>query len=397
MPITCFFCFHPFQAENLEYRCKNQACPGFPGRPNARVDALYSEKHFTPPTMMGNFFKPAAKGGLFRRGPATTCNLCGQESHFPLCPLCHYELPYDITQMEQHIIAIVGGRNTGKSHYIATLIYSLKREVGRNIGISVDMIGDDTRQYWNDIFYNRLYRERRLLDQTDSATAAAAPVKTPLIFRLTFGSQGNARNTRAVNLVCFDTAGEDMTSITTMSQQNLYITEAEGLVFLLDPLQIPEVRHDPRLAQARLPEELPQADPERVIERLLELFGMQRKLGRNPVPTHVAFTLSKIDVLAPILERDSPLHRSGQHLGGLDEADIESVNTDLSGQLEQWIGSGFSQTVKNRFASSHYFGVSALGAQPNPDRTLNTINTLRVEDPFLWILYKLNMIPARKR
>ena len=58
------------------------------------------------------------------------CDVCKQESTTRLCPNCHFELPYDIGQTDQRIIAIIGGRDTGKTHYIASLIMRLKYEVG---------------------------------------------------------------------------------------------------------------------------------------------------------------------------------------------------------------------------------------------------------------------------
>jgi GTPase SAR1 family protein len=395
--ITCLFCFQDFPAQNLHFRCKNPNCRGNQATSGAaELDTTFAEYRKLPPSPMGHSFLSGG-GGLFGRSASSAkCNLCSQESYYPLCPKCHFELPHDITQIEQHIIAIIGGRGTGKSHYIAALVNSLQREVGANFKIAVQMIGDETRKRWKDGYYTSLYEQNRELNQTDSATVAGSKVKEPMIFRLTFMEEGSKKNKRAINLVCFDTAGEDMAAGDIMDQQTLYISHAVGLVFLLDPLQMRAVRAKGGLDQWTLQKNQITSDPEEIIGRLCELFSKKKQLVKDQVPIHVAFALSKIDALYPLMEPDSALHHSGHHFGELNLGDVLTVDSELKDLLADWISPGFCTTITSRFASSRYFGVSALGATPAPDGSIKP-NSLRVEDPFLWILYQLGMIKAKKR
>lgn len=392
--ITCLFCFNSFPAQNLHFRCKNPRCKGI------APDPIYANFRGMSPTLAGHVIIPN-KGSFLSRFQAPTsakCEVdgCRYESHDPLCPLCHFELPYDITQVEQHVIAIIGGRGTGKTHYIATLMNELRHDVGRNFRVAVQMVGEDTRQRWNQDFYKPLYVDKKVLQATQAG--ATASVKIPLIFRLTFIEEGSNKNKRAINLTFFDTAGEDMASLNTMSIETKYITRAEGIIFLLDPLQIDRVRTDQRIDQSILPPADSSANPEYIIERLRELFERQTGISaRDKISANVAFALSKVDALAPLLEPDSALRESGGHFGEFNLDDAQSVSTEIRNLLEDWISSSFCNAIEGQFASYNYFGLSALGEPPTLDQRVRSIAPLRVEDPLLWMLYKFGLIKAKKR
>ena len=64
-------------------------------------------------------------------------------------------------------------------------------------------------------------------------------MREPLVSRL------HARARHALsNLVFFDAAGEDLERSTILEREARYITQSDGLVLLVDPLQIPAVRDD---------------------------------------------------------------------------------------------------------------------------------------------------------
>jgi GTPase SAR1 family protein len=320
------------------------------------------------------------------------CGACHTISRTRLCPACHFELPHDVGQIDQRIIAIIGGRATGKTHYIASLITRLQHEVGRNFDLSVRLLGDDTQERWERDFYTPLFVQKTVL-QPNRPAEIDPQVKTPLIFRLTFNHKGSKR---ALNLSFFDTAGEDMTSLTTMSLQNRYIIHADGIIFLLDPLQVTSIRR--QLAQTNLPPVDPKASPEYIVGRLRDLFEREFNLrATQKVPIPIAFTLSKVDTLFPLLEPGSELHHPGEHYGYLDYDDVQSVHTEISNYLLTWISPNFCHIIANSFARFGFFGVSSLGEQPDTNNHLTNVSPLRVEDPFLWILSQLGLIKGMKR
>jgi hypothetical protein len=308
------------------------------------------------------------------------CTVCKKETRTRLCPICHYELSHDVGQVDHRIVAIIGGSNTGKSHYIAALINRLQHEVGRNFEFSVSMIGDSTRERWMNDFYRPLFENKTVLGGTLSATLDLR-VRIPLIFRLTLR---DGHRIRALNISFFDTAGEDMANLKLdlLSVEARYICHADGIVVLLDPLQLEVIRH--QLPNANLPRPDPMARPGFIVERLRELFEQYYQLpGAKKVKTPIAFTFSKADTLKPILPPDSALLRSAEHFGTLDLQDIQSVSTEIGNYMQTWISPGFYQDVELKFAKYCFFGVSSLGRQPDTSNHLADVNPRRVEDPFL--------------
>lgn len=387
--ILCPFCFTGFPASEVRFRCINPSCTG------STPDQLFGRLRGGGAPVMGHVITPP-KASLLRamRLPdVAVCDVCQVESHHRLCAECHFDLPHDVGQIDQRIIAIIGGRNTGKSHYIVTLVNRLKNEVGANFNFSVHMIGEDTRHRWRDDFYGPLYEQHTVLQATRPG-AVDARVKAPLIFRLTLeGTFGK----RAINLSFFDTAGEDMKSVDNLSVQARYISRADGIIFLLDPLQIESVRQ--QLSGADLPVPDRDSAPDEIVERLVELFETQLHLGqRDHIKTPVAFTLSKIDALFPILDPSSALRRAGggEHFGALDLRDVNSVSGEMRDYLSAWMGAGFCSVIEKHFTSYNYFAVSSLGEPPGANQRLRTVAPFRVEDPFLWILCQLNLVKATK-
>jgi hypothetical protein len=386
--IICSFCFTSFSAPKMVFRCLNPRCSG------RAEDLVYARaRGGQASAAMGCVVKPS-KGLLSVGVPSITeCTHCKKETRTRLCPGCHYELSHDVGQIDQRIIAIIGGSNTGKSHYIAALINRLQHEVGRNFEFSVSMIGDDTRERWMNDFYRPLFEKKTVLRPTQGVQLDLR-VKTPLIFRLTI-KDGN--HIRALNISCFDTAGEDMAKLKLdlLSVEARYICEANGIVLLLDPLQLEPIRH--QLPNANLPKPDQMARPDFIVGRLRELFEQYHKLpGTKKVQTPIAFTLSKADTLKPILPPDSALLRSGEHLGKLDLQDTQSVSTEIGNYMQNWVSTGFCQDIDLKFANYRFFGVSSLGRQPDSSNHLADVNPRRVEDPFLWLLYQFNLIRGKK-
>ena len=384
--IICPRCFHAFLAYKLQFRCVIPTCTG------KEKDTIHAEAGGYGDTVMGRVLSPHGRGIRPGAPREAVCDVCGYISRTPLCPHCHFELSHDVGQIDQRIIAIIGGRATGKTHYIASLITRLQHEVGRNFDLAVRLLGDHTQERWERDFYTPLFVHKRVL-QPNRPAEVDPQVKTPLIFRLTFN---NGRYKRALNLSFFDSAGEDMTSLSTMSLQNRYILHAHGIIFLLDPLQIPSMRQE--LAKASLPPLDPKASPEYIVGRLRDLFEREYNLrATQKVKVPVAFALSKVDTLFALVDPGSELHHPGGHAGYLDVDDVQSVHTEIANYLATWISPNFCNIIHDNFAHYRFFGVSSLGEQPDAENRLAHVSPLRIEDPFLWILFQLGLVRGIKR
>lgn len=384
--ILCPYCFRSFPARALRFRCEAPHCTG------KEKDSIYADARGDTAVIMGRVIVPHNRMPGLGIPFKATCDTCHTVSHNPLCPYCHFELSHDIGQIDQRIVAIIGGRATGKTHYIASLITLLQHEIGKTFHLSVRILGDSSQERWTRDFYTPLFVHKTVL-QPNQPAAVDPQVKAPLVFRLTF-TQGYTR--RVLNISFFDSAGEDLTSMTTMSIQNRYIAHADAIVFLLDPLQIPRVRQ--YLPAATIPAADPRAMPEYMVGRLRDLYEREHKLrATQKVKTPVAFTLSKMDVLLPLLEPGSEFHHSGNHRGYLDLDDAQSIHTEVANYLSAWINPNFCNIIRNNFAHYGYFGVSSLGEQPDATNHLASVSPLRVEDPFLWLLYQLGLVNGKKR
>jgi hypothetical protein len=268
--IICPFCFAAFSGTEIRFRCVNPRCSG-------RVeDSIYTGVRGIGPTVMGKILTPGKRRFGLALPEAVECDVCRVESRSRVCPSCHFELSHDVGKIDQYIISIIGGSYTGKTHYIVSLIVRLQREVGRNFNFSVRMIGDNTQLRWERDYYIPLFERKTVLPGTRPAGTDAS-VKAPLLFRLTLR---NGNQIRALNLTFFDTAGEDMTNLDTMSIEARYIYRSNGIIFLLDPWQITEVRQ--HLSRMKLPpfddlsKKPPLYDsrtaPEYMVGRLRDLF-----------------------------------------------------------------------------------------------------------------------------
>ena len=386
--ITCPFCFETFGLSQVKYRCFNPRCRGW------EEDQIYADARGALAVPMGHVFAAPQsdwRQRAFRKGISAKCDMCVKPTSKRLCPQCHFELSHVAGQIDDHVIAVIGGRETGKGHYIATLVHRLEQEVGSQFGFGFSMQGDETRTRFENDYRTPLFHRKSLIAPTQSATVDIR-TKTPMVFRL---KSTDGRRLWAINLSFFDSAGEDMTSLDTLAAEARYICSASGIIFLLDPLQIKAIRQ--RYPGDDLPEYNGLAEPAYIVERLRELFERQTGVpATTKVKTPVAFVLSKVDTLLPMIDPGSALRMTGEHFGHFNLSDAQSVHTEIWNYLQSWMGSGFCNRVEADFQTYHYFGVSSLGRPPMEGRRVETVSPIRIEDPFLWVLYQLGLIKGRK-
>jgi len=178
--ITCPFCFSDFNPQDVHFRCINPLCTGIV------EDTKYANARSIPPRRDGNVFGVDKTGNTKISGipQSAYCPVCLKASDTRLCPECHFELSHDIGQIPQRIIAVIGGRHTGKSHYIAAVISALRNEVGENLNLAVRLLGDETQIRWEQDFYRPLF-ERKIVLAPNQPGLMDARVKVPLALRFT--------------------------------------------------------------------------------------------------------------------------------------------------------------------------------------------------------------------
>lgn len=329
------------------------------------------------------------------------CPLCSNPTLTRHCPNCSNELPVSIDELPDMSIAIVGAQDSGKSHYIALLIKLLK-ELGDHF--SLRALNDETIDRYEQQFYNPLFLRKTVIDKTQSGVARQ-DLTRPLLYSLT--CKWSKRN---ILLAFFDTAGEDIENgVSNMETVNRYICTASGIICLLDPLQLEQVRRilSNKISSRDLP--IKNMGTEKIVENvtiLIQQYRMQmRQNAYAKIDIPMALAVSKIDSLVfdsidyPLLfENDSPIFEESCHNGYLDNGDFTRINSFM----HDWILEADEDiiTKSDAFKEVAFFGFSALGKQTqsngNAARTLVcTPRPCRVLDPFLWILWKNGLIPSK--
>lgn len=382
--ILCPYCFTRWSTNVAAYRCTSTddtRCPRVPDEALGRLrgSAAPREPRF--------IVKNGKLGQAFtvKAGHPVRCD-CGAATR-PICPSCHSNLPQRFTEAQARTMALVGTRAAGKSHYIAVALHELEHRVGPSFGGSLMLLDDASRDRVDNVLTPRIYREGAVLDATQSA-AVDHDVRQPLVSRLTLGVAKKATHS---NLVFFDAAGEDLQSLSVLEREARYITQSDGLILLLDPLQIPAVR-DEFDSDGDLPPV--SADPYTMLGRLAALLREARGIpGGKPMGVPLAIALSKSDMLRGLLPDEHPLFRATTNGRLFDPDAARNLSELLRADVAGWLGERFDALVKAEFPQAAYFGVSALGENPVDGHLRNGVAPQRVEDPILWMLNTWGAIP----
>ena len=364
----CPRCFELQSLDSIEYICSNTSTTS---KCQHAIDRM--------PQHPANAKKPV-------------CEECGQPLVTKVCPKCGGELPLNIGTAKSYPIAIIGAKETGKSNYVAVLINQLKNEIGRAFNCPLMACGDKTLNRYRTEFYDPLYRHRTCVRGSDAGDV------DPLIYSLIFQRKGGLFKKAvndAVSLTFFDTAGENLNSLASMQTFNRYLYHSSGIILLLDPLQLPAVR-DELQGKIRLPEE--NTDVNTILNRTIEIIrtgsGLTDLSKKIDIPIAIAFT--KIDAVDELLDPASCLKNDSAHIrkGLFDKIDFEDANNEMQSLVESWLGMELYQTVSTQFSNFAFFGLSALGSNPDMDNKIPKFRPFRVADPFLWILSQEQIIPT---
>lgn len=325
------------------------------------------------------------------------------------CPHCDNRLEYDYITTRSQIVAMIGSRQAGKSTYVGVLIHELRNRVGEAFhGMSAELVGDSSRTRYRQVFAGPMYGQGKLVPVTDSLRAAHR--LDPLLFMLRFpqprsriikapllpGRRARDRLT-ATMMIFYDTSGEDILKDEGVDRLGRYLGAADGIIFLLDPLQISTVRRAVGDATP-IPKDAP--DQVEMIMRLTESLRARRQLvATQKISTPLAVAVAKTDALNGVLPTESVLRQRGPHEGVYDETDGQHVHDETRATISSWTdGDSLLNTVHNNFSTYRFFGISALGSPPVNETEISPsgIHPLRVEDPLLWLLAQFGHIRARK-
>ncbi len=325
----------------------------------------------------------------------TCCHKCKKETNKTLCPHCHNILPPHFGHEESLTIALVGASSAGKSNYLGVLINELEKRILPRIGGSLLMKTENTRQRYKKDFYDPLFRNDKAV-AVQKTLSANRDVRNPLFFRLEFKAEKKFFQTviPGVNLIFFDTAGESLNDVDAASIAARYVGYAQGIIFIIDPLQIGSVRNIVP-AEVNIPQVSVDQDAvlQRIITLVREVNGMP---GNVPIKVPMALAFSKIDALRSLIEDSPNIFKRNEFRGTIAENDLDCINEEMIAFMkDNCREESILSLVANHFSNNHYFAFSALGDIPDKDNHLRRgVSGLRVEDPLLWILHKNKLIKS---
>jgi len=332
---------------------------------------------------------------------------CGTETHHRICPHCHSEFPVLFGRADSRLIALIGAKDTGKTVYMTVLLHELMHRIGARLNASVLGADEWTRQRFENEYEDRLYSRHELYGTTRTA-AAERGGRRPLVFTFTLGNTTRHRG-RVVRTVLsfFDTAGEDLSSERITELNVRYLTNADGIILLLDPLQMPVARPHAD-TDAVLPNLVSGADtPANVLARVTSLlYGSLRIPGNRRINKPIAVAFSKMDAFRHLPEVRPLLHEPPVG-SGFNESDSLRVHRHIQALLREWAGHNLDNALAGSFARYRFFGLSALGESPRLVKTETETKTRqlvsdrgvqpwRVEDPFLWLLSQFRIIAGTR-
>jgi hypothetical protein len=393
MPKTvCPFCFRRIDSSRLAYQCSgrgNKSCERKEDDARIRLTGshLASFKTFE-----------AASGSA----AASPCPTCGGEAKRRACPQCHTVLPIDFVGSRSPMIGLVGSKGSGKTVLMTVLVRQLREVVGRRFEADIRLASDnpDGMQGISDYQASReapLYNARTLPVGTAQQGSAARQRVTPVVLRW---RQEVARKIGGPGLNCtvlsfVDSAGEDLNDDETAFTLE-YISVCNSLIITLDPFALPGARD-----RLNLPKEATQvADdmPLNVVTRITELLRTELKVKKNKrIKMPVAVVFTKIDAFYPTLERQNPVMAKPNGAAAYDEADGQAVHEHMLALLESWNAADIEQHMRLNYSDYRYFGVSALGAEPDyasGSLAAGGVQPHRVEDPVLWLMAKSGTVAA---
>lgn len=393
----CPYCFSKQDLYRIKFRCQNS-----PAKCSPEVDNEYANFRGSSPLPMNKVFDiPLPKNNMeklksLQLPREVKCPHCSEPSSIRVCPNCHSELPYTIGDYKDLIFAFIGAKESGKSHYISVLINTIENHIGRLFNANLQKLDDNTIRKYREEFYNPIFKNKEVIPETRSARGDYN-VKMPMVFSLSFMKKnifGKSTISNVTTISFFDTAGEDLNAQETMKTENKYIYNSSGIILLVDPLQIMEVRNQLISKGVNLPKI--NTETEDIVSRVAKLVRTALKLPIDKlIEIPIAVSFSKIDALDALLDSSSSLFSSGKHEGYYNLSDSNNINTEIENLMAEWAGFHLIQEVKHNFKNYSFFGLSALGSNPHGSNKISKLRPIRVEDPFLWLLFKNNIINGK--
>ncbi|MCL2372059.1 MAG: hypothetical protein FWC78_01475 [Defluviitaleaceae bacterium] len=391
--IVCLYCFRNFTHDRVLFRAFEAIdAEGYRADYDHVLDDYRARFHMDtagilPPFLDPDSFPEAAKG--YHRGVLST--LKDDYSNITtrrICPFCHNDIQQSAGYAPSTIISVVGGTQAGKSVYLTALVHTLKTITPRNFPIFCTPISNEMGKKFKLEYEGPLINDGILLDSTQKEKQ-----QEPFIFTFSFADDRKPE----ISIAFFDMAGEGMVDPAYVDIYAANIRNSSGILFLVDPTQFSSIGGKILLKNG-LKDEGFYDEPADVLSGLVEDYIYKQGGGVSQIPTAVVIT--KSDLLGALrhdgeyISPNSPIFEHFNHQESFNLSAFDDIDIDVDDFISA-ADPNFRNALKRRFARLGFFAVSALGSKPEGSRVAS-FAPLRVDEPFLWLLYQLGYIDGHE-
>ena len=388
-PLVCPYCYHAFAEREIAFRCSGRAgIAGSACRP--LQDEVLEREMGQSETLLPPVFTPG------KDADQADCPQCHQPTRVQLCPRCHSRLPATFRSVDGRLIAFAGPTLAGKTAFMTVLLHELRHRAGERLNASAIGADDYTHERYVRDYESRLYRNAQLFQKT--VTTSRKYIQ-PLVFRFLLGQRtpqrfAGLRRPKEMLLSFADGAGEDLVSPDKVELMIRYLAAADGVVVMVDPLQLPGIRTaigtSIKLPPLQRTGQIAAFDR---ITRLLREGSHAAVIGKP-----VAIVLTKLDALWDLLAPSSPLRQAAPTAGYFDQAQADAVQQEVIDNLIRWNAGQLVDIARQNYTCAQFFAVSALGAPPTPENQVSPtgIQPYRITDPFMWLLRQFSFVGSRQ-
>jgi GTPase SAR1 family protein len=389
--IVCPYCFERFKHFKVHFRVENLEGE-YKARTDDKLDQYRQKFGMDAAGDMPPFIIPKEDEIIKDKLLYEITDKNGKKTRKRLCPYCHNDLHVSAGKYESNIISIVGAPRVGKSVYIASLIHTLQNSTAGNFDAACIPLNNEISNRFESDYETPIFDRGVLLASTNKVR------QEPLIFEFVFKDNSKA----PLTLVFFDIAGEDSTDESSLNSYASHIKNSAGLIFMVDPLQIRMIREKFifKLGDEAGDIASKYVSPRDVANSLRNDFRTEKREEKVNIPTAVVIT--KSDLLHALKDEDgeyikpnSNIFNNYVHKGTFNLSESNNINQEV-GKFLQKVDRNFKNIMDDIFKPTEYFAVSALGSNPVNQQLDGVASPIRVDEPFLWLLYKLGYIEGRE-
>lgn len=315
----------------------------------------------------------------------------GKVSKVRICPYCHNVLPFEFGKYPVKYISMVGITSSGKTVYLSQLLRQIETFFVK-AGLTVVGTYDEVELFLE----NHKILKHLPLPRGNAADGLMPPLALNV----------KCNQTQQVyTLVFYDIAGENCVRPEQMEKYGPFIHNSDGLIMIIDPEQFLANTAKEGAAEREA------HSPDKVIAAMWNAFvTADNAAGKSSIP--LAVTLSKSDTQTDTLAYRSALFSNINYQDYEDHKiplrDFAATDMEVRRLLTQ-LNRDKTEILCNKlnecFPSHSFFAVSALNAEPKEQKgdtdggcymLDEDPETIRVEEPVFWILYKLGILQVKE-